>query len=41
MQELIDGLLAYFRSNGQRVDKHTHRIVYAQVGAAIADGRDA
>ena len=38
VQELFDSLVAYFRSNSQRIDEHTRRIVDAQVGTPVADG---
>ena len=41
VQELFNRLVAYFRSDCQRIDEHTRRMVDAQVGAPVADGRDA
>ena len=40
-EELGDRLPADVGAQGQRVDKHAHRVADAQVGAAVGDGGDA
>ena len=41
VQELHHALLANLGAQGQRVDEHAHRVADAQIGTAVADGRDA